>query len=537
MSARKKTWIKCAFSDWNLTPPTAGSEGTGTPAKRTRSAPSARTRRNQNDNSMPTLAAAALVDLTAGNDDEDGCGDDSAPPPQIREDWLESFAPNSSEELAVHPKKIGELRDWLRHCEAVRIKAPAQICLVTGPTGAGKTATLRVLAKEFGYKLQEWINQVDCEVINALGNQPSGGSYVGSRLEAFKSFLWHGSRYKSLLDAPNRRRLLLVEDFPNVLLSDSEANFDELLEEYSIHGKCPLVFIVADAKSRGLNISYKLFPDQLKAKHRIDHISFNSIAATIMQKTMKTFCAIMQQKENKALYKVPPSSVVDSIVVGAQGDIRNALINLHLSSLKGTPNMPTKPLSVSSVTSKGRKRKTQSTLKSIGRDESITLMHALGRVLNPKFNEDKRLQHSPEVLTEAFCTEPRNFVNFIHANYLPHFRDIEDVVPTINDLGLADLMLNEYRVDGLSTMGLNLAIRGSMLANSAPVSGWMPVRGPKRINVLPQDPLAEQKLMGIRYASTSKALYASEYKSFVKCIAAKSAEEMMPKETELSIED
>jgi len=143
------------------------------------------------------------------------------------------------------------------------------------------------------------------------------------------------------------------------------------------------VFIVADSKSRGLNISYRLFPDQLKAKHRIEHISFNAIASTIMQKSMKSFCSIMQQPQNKATYKMPSSAVVDSIVVGAQGDIRNALINLHLSSLKGVASMPTKQLNVS-VATKGRKKKMQSTLKSIGRDESITLMHALGRVLNPK---------------------------------------------------------------------------------------------------------------------------------------------------------
>ncbi|XP_034665342.1 cell cycle checkpoint protein RAD17 [Drosophila subobscura] len=534
MSARKKTWITSAFSEFNLTPTSAGSEGA--PAKRTRSAPSAaiKTQSKQNQNSTPTLPTAS-VDLTADKDeDKEGSEGSSQPPPTLRANWMDSFSPTSSEELAVHPKKIGELRDWLRHCEAVRRKAPAQICLLTGPTGAGKTATLRVLAKEFGYQLQEWINPVDCEVVNALGDQRYGESYVGSHLEAFRSFLLRASRYKSLLDAQNKR-LLLVEDFPNILLSDSEANFDELLEQYSESGKSPLVFIVADAKSRGLNISYKLFPEQVKAKHRIEHISFNSIAATIMQKSMKTFCAFMQQKENKALYKVPPSAVVDSIVVGAQGDIRNALINLHLSSMKGVPNMPTKELNVS-VISKGRKRKTQSTLKSIGRDESITVMHALGRVMNPKFTEDKRLQHSPEVLTEAFRTEPRNFVNFIHANYLPHFRDIEDVVPAIHDLGLADCMLNEYREDALSLMGLNVAIRGSMLANSAPVSGWMPIRGPKRINWQPLATLAEQKLLGTRYAGTSKGIYATEYKSFVKCIAAKRPEEM-PTEIELSIED
>jgi len=133
--------------------------------------------------------------------------------------------------------------------------------------------------------------------------------------------------------------------------------------------------------------------------------------------------------------------------------------------------------------------------------------------------------HSPEELTEAFNTEPRNFVNFIHANYLPHFKDIEEVVTAINDLGLSDALLNEYRDDALSVMGLNIAIRGVMLANSSPVSGWMPVRGPKRINIQSQASLAEQRLLGVGYAGISRTLYATEYSSLVKCIAGHRSED------------
>ncbi|XP_017047247.1 cell cycle checkpoint protein RAD17 [Drosophila ficusphila] len=529
MSARKKTWVRCAFSEMNLTSSPVPSEAT--PAKRTRSASNVTTRisRSQSLKSTPTkIPDVESVDLTAIDDDQNE--DHNASPPEVKENWMDSFAPACSEALAVHPKKIEELRNWLRHCEAMRKKFPAQMCLLTGPTGAGKTATLRVLAKEFGFQVQEWINPVDCEVVNALGDQEVESSYVGSHLDAFKSFLLRASRYKSLLESSNKR-LLLVEDVPNILLRDKTINFEELLEEYSNYGKSPLVFIVADAKSRDLNMSYRLFPDEVKAKYRIEHISFNSIASTIMQKSMKAFCSVMQQPQNKATYKVPSTAVVDSIVVSAQGDIRNALINLHLSSLKGVASMPIKQLNTS-VSTKGRKKKMQSTLKSIGRDESITLMHALGRVLNPKYNEDKRMLHSPEELTEAFNTEPRNFVNFIHSNYLPHFNDIEEVVSAIDDLGLSDSMLNEYRDDALSVMGLNIAIRGVMLANSSPVSGWMPVRGPKRINQRPQATLAEQNLVGVGYAGISRTLYATEYCSLVKHIAEKHSESSSSQSTD-----
>ncbi|ALC45518.1 Rad17, partial [Drosophila busckii] len=509
LNITQKPWVRSAFSELNASQSSSIDEASvSVPAKRTRSA-STKARASK----TATATASKIVDLTAV---DDVC-DNSPACPVVSDNWMESFAPSVSDELAVHPKKLDELRDWFRHCGAVQKKFPAQICLLTGPAGSGKTAALRVQAKEFGYELQEWINPIDCEEISTLGDQPSGNCYATSQLDVFKSFLLRASRYKSLL-AMQSKRLLLVEDIPNILLKDATSTFEELLIEYTKYGKSPLVFIVADSKSRMLNISYKLFTDQLKTNLRIEHISFNAIAVTIMQKSMKRFCSIMQQQPHKALYKVPSQNVVDSIVVCAQGDIRNALINLHFGSLIGAPSIATTKLNIS-TSATVRKRKATNTLKSIGRDESITMMHALGRVFNPKY-EDNRLQHNPEELAEAFYSEPRNFVNFIHANYLPHFRDIAHVNDAVNDIGLADMLLQEYRDDTLALVALNTAIRGCMVANAAPVSGWMPVRGPKRFNVQSTTTtLTEQNLLGV--SNISKGLYASEYSSFVKCIAKK----------------
>ena len=144
------------------------------------------------------------------------------------------------------------------------------------------------------------------------------------------------------------------------------------------------MFIVTDAKSRSLNISYNLFTDQLKQKFLINHISFNAVASTIMQKAMKRFCSLMRSPSYKDVYKSPSPNIVDSIIVSAQGDIRNALINLHFSSLIGAPNISTKILESMEDSKPSKKKKTQSKLKSVGRDEYVTMMHALGRVFNPK---------------------------------------------------------------------------------------------------------------------------------------------------------
>ena len=137
------------------------------------------------------------------------------------DNWIEVFAPTSSDDLAVHPKKLQEIQQWILHCAAMKRKRPAQICLITGPSGSGKTTALKLLAKENKISIQEWINPVDQEVVYNLGDQMNGQSYVSSQLDAFKNFLFKASRYRSLLESPvSDKRLLLVEDFPNFLLRD-----------------------------------------------------------------------------------------------------------------------------------------------------------------------------------------------------------------------------------------------------------------------------------------------------------------------------
>lgn len=129
-----------------------------------------------------------------------------------------------------------------------------------------------------------------------------------------------------------------------------------------------------------------------------------------------------------------------------------------------------------------RTKRTKDTnkLKEIGRDETISMMHGVGRVLNPKYDSiTNRLSHSPEGITEAFATQPNNFLLFLFSNYLPHFATIPDSAECCQSLSKSDFLLAEYRDQALPLIALNVGIRGAMVANSAPVAGWHPVKGHK----------------------------------------------------------
>ena len=54
-----------------------------------------------------------------------------------------------------------------------------------------------------------------------------------------------------------------------------------------------------------------------------------------MKKAVKRICNLMDQVELRKYYKPPNQDTSDSICMSAQGDIRNAVINIHFASLKG----------------------------------------------------------------------------------------------------------------------------------------------------------------------------------------------------------
>lgn len=130
---------------------------------------------------------------------------------------------------------------------------------------------------------------------------------------------------------------------------------------------------------------------------------------------------------------------------------------------------------------RAKRKKDTNKLKEVGCDESLSTMHGLGRVFNPKYDPvTTRLTHSPETLTDLFSTQPSHFVHMLFANYLSHFSTVIDSVECVNALSNSDYFLTEYRDHALSQFALTVGIRGAMVSNRTPVVGWIPVKGYKQ---------------------------------------------------------
>ena len=128
--------------------------------------------------------------------------------------WSLRYRPRSASQLAVHPKKVQEVREWVEETTRRRTSPASSssgILLLRGPSGCGKSSTVRALCADMGVALQEWRppNEVVkfeerkgglLDLEGSEGRRGGGGGgddalpFV-SQTRAFRDFLLRAKRY------------------------------------------------------------------------------------------------------------------------------------------------------------------------------------------------------------------------------------------------------------------------------------------------------------------------------------------------------
>ncbi|XP_055538863.1 cell cycle checkpoint protein RAD17 isoform X2 [Wyeomyia smithii] len=448
-------------------------------------------------------------------------------------DWSVDLAPKTVSDLAIHQKKIEELQQWFQTYARLKETDPVAILLVSGPPGCGKSTAVKTIAAGLGYQVAEWTTPVDVELYfrDDFDFEGAPGEQLTCRenqRQQFDKFLYKTSRYCSIFETEIERKLLLVKDLPNIFLRDPEA-FRSSLEAFQDAGASPLVFIATDTSSKKLDIVYNLFPPAVMHEFKIHHITLNSVSTTLMRKAVKRITSLMSRPDMEQHYRAPAQEMVDSIILSSQGDLRNVTLNVHFASLKNAPRLSTEVVNVGEVLnssgatiSKGRSKKKELKLKSVGCNESLTLMHALGRVFNPKFEQTsggtaaEKFHHSPEDLAECFISQPGSMISLLHSNYVVRFTDIENITGAADALSLADKIMSEYREDSMANHGLNIVIRGMMVSNRKTAGGWQQIKKKKTFNKPSHDEVLRRH--GLETSSISAGQFVTEYKHYLNII-------------------
>ncbi|XP_045447979.1 cell cycle checkpoint protein RAD17 [Melitaea cinxia] len=394
--------------------------------------------------------------------------------------WMKNFDPVNIEHVAVHNKKVQEVEEWMK---TACINSNNDMLLISGPVGSGKTATVRALASKYNIKITEWITPLDIEYPSEFGDY----EIKESQSKKFLEFIINSANFTSLLDN-NSCKLVLVEDFPNTFIR-SPTEFTDVLQQYKHRAKSPIVFICSETHTDNKNTAYHLFTASLKEQFNIHHIMFNSVSVTGLKAALKRAVDIISKKYTST-YNIPTADVIESVVNSSGGDIRSAILNLHFASLKGSQfSLETSIINEKEVKQKTSKKKklVSNKFMSLGKDQTVSILHGVGRVLNPKEittpDGHKILSHAPKDIIEQFLSHPSSFINFLEENYLPHFSCINDVDKALTALSEGDCLLAEWREKICQEYGLYMAIAGLMTANKSPVSAWNPVRGPKSMKI------------------------------------------------------
>jgi energy-coupling factor transporter ATP-binding protein EcfA2 len=123
--------------------------------------------------------------------------------------WAEKYFPTLEEELAVHKKKVGEVKTWLENQLQPQSEAnSSKVLLLVGPPGAGKSTTVHVLCGSLNLQVVEWQTPVPTLWEEHVHLRGVGPAYT-SKLDEFDTFLDKAEKFPLVPLVPSLATLSL----------------------------------------------------------------------------------------------------------------------------------------------------------------------------------------------------------------------------------------------------------------------------------------------------------------------------------------
>ncbi|RKP05095.1 Rad17 cell cycle checkpoint protein-domain-containing protein [Thamnocephalis sphaerospora] len=415
--------------------------------------------------------------------------------------WVDKHAPQVSADLAVHKKKVAEVRAWLE--EALDGRG-SKLLVLTGPSGSGRTATIRALARELNVEVQEWINPAHTAAMTPGYN----ADYVPV-MRRFAEFMASADKYTPLdlsgttdLLAPAAsaasachatRSVLLVEDMPSIAGNTALQTLERVLHRFLCgltHRPAVLILpdvairrqadeVVEDRWGRDTsNLSRSSMPPSIMAHRQCREIRFNPVAPTLLLKALRY---ILDREGIHARALRPCAEDLDAVVAASDGDVR-AAVNLLQFRIAGTrAALPSGAATLAATAAVSQ------------REDALSLFHGLGKILYNKRGDGASSAIAP--LTDG--TRPRSrpksrqrrldlpagranvervlgsisldrelFTMYLHENYVGFCSQIESCAETAAYLSIADQMSGSWELrPQMAPYAAILSARGYMWSN------------------------------------------------------------------------
>ncbi|KAE9974398.1 hypothetical protein BLS_003137 [Venturia inaequalis] len=404
------------------------------------------------------------------------------PPIPDSRPWTDRFSPSNLDELAVHKKKVQDVRTWLESVTSGRDRQ--RLLILKGSAGTGKTTAINLISKDLGLRISEWKN---------LGT--SGGSEEGfvSMSAHFEDFIARTGTFgvldmggedqrrpQLLKEKEVQKRLIMIEEFPNTFSRSSSGlnSFRSAVMQYleattpsmdalfsgkksSLKNITPIVMVISETllststAAADSFTAYRLLGPEILSHPGATVLEFNPIAPTFMTKALDL---IVQKEARQSGRKTAPGpSVIKHLA--EIGDIRSAISSLQFLCLRGDNQDDWSGKVKTTKTKRGSeaplsKMETASLESITQRESTLGIFHAVGKVVYnkrerpratdtpppqppshlPQFARPKVSEVDIEALLAELGTDFQTFVAAVHENYALSCEglDLEETLDHVN---------------------------------------------------------------------------------------------------------
>lgn len=319
---------------------------------------------------------------------------------------MDRFAPQSSKELCVAPKKVNEIRSWIE--DALKYRENRLMVLVGSP-GIGKSTAVRVLANEMDLDVLSWNASYVPRDYASFQNSAVSVQQT-SAMDSFRDFLQNsGTGFSSLRfsgekSLPSRKEsIILLEELPNLHGSEAAKRFREIMSQHLNRSQAPTVLIFSDV-SEG-----KHRPDDLEKL--VDPTMLYSQATSIRQihpVTKPQMKKVLDRISKQVKCKVS-QDLLEELHFRSGGDVRYAVMNFQVH-----------------VTGSSSRSSTNNMIEN-DRDVKLSTFHALGKLLYAKRKEENGrtvLAFNPDDTLQRSDLGVRNSLRFLEYHSADFFTDI-----------------------------------------------------------------------------------------------------------------